>query len=253
MKQTSLIIVGIIVLIIIGGLWLSLGSRKPADTVPVVTGGDNVEPAPTNAAGNQTNPYYVSNDLAGEMWELSGAQNDTDEDLIDAERAASFVLTFATDGTFSATTDCNTLRGQYELTETGIGFSTIASTKMACGEESAEQTFVEVLTGTQSYTISETVPRELILESSAGRLSFKATTPEDVVAEDDTTTEPTSDVGAALIGLSVDEAKAYAAANNTDFRIGSIDGEFLPVTMDYRPGRITASIEKDIVVSYTVE
>jgi hypothetical protein len=32
-----------------------------------------------------------------------------------------------------------------------------------------------------------------------------------------------------------------------------IDGEPLAVTMDYQPGRITASVVDDIVVDYSVE
>lgn len=57
----------------------------------------------------------------------------------------------------------------------------------------------------------------------------------------------------AIIGMTRAEAEAYADANNVPFRIGSVDGEARPVTMDYRPGRITASIKGGIVTSYTVE
>lgn len=57
----------------------------------------------------------------------------------------------------------------------------------------------------------------------------------------------------AIIGLTQAEAEAYAEAEGVPFRIGSIDGEAQPVTMDYVPGRITASLESGIVTSYTVE
>jgi len=64
-------------------------------------------------------------------------------------------------------------------------------------------------------------------------------------------TEPTSnDV---IIGMTTAEAEAYAKANGVMFRVGAIDGEFLPVTMDYRVGRITASITDGIVTDYSVE
>lgn len=62
-----------------------------------------------------------------------------------------------------------------------------------------------------------------------------------------------SNTNDAIIGMTTAEAEAYAEANDVMFRIGAIDGEFLPVTMDYRPGRITAEIEDDIVTGYTVE
>ncbi len=62
-----------------------------------------------------------------------------------------------------------------------------------------------------------------------------------------------SDTNDTIIGMTTAEVESYAEANDVMFRIGAIDGEFLPVTMDYRPGRITAEIEDDIVTGYTVE
>jgi hypothetical protein len=56
-----------------------------------------------------------------------------------------------------------------------------------------------------------------------------------------------------IIGMTEAEAKAYADAQSVPFRIGSIDGEVLPVTMDYRPGRITATLVSGVVTNYTVE
>lgn len=56
-----------------------------------------------------------------------------------------------------------------------------------------------------------------------------------------------------IIGLSEAEAEAYAEAAGVSFRVGFRDGEALPVTMDYQPGRITAQIEGGAVVSYTTE
>lgn len=56
-----------------------------------------------------------------------------------------------------------------------------------------------------------------------------------------------------IIGMTEEEAEAYAEANGVEFRIGSVDGEPRSLTMDYRPGRITASIEDNVVISYTIE
>jgi hypothetical protein len=67
--------------------------------------------------------------------------------------------------------------------------------------------------------------------------------------------EPAADAGThdAIIGMTVAEAEAYAAENEVPFRIGSVDGEARPVTMDYRPGRITASVVDGLVTDYSVE
>lgn len=56
-----------------------------------------------------------------------------------------------------------------------------------------------------------------------------------------------------IIGMTKTEAEAYVAANDVDFRIVSIDGEALPATLDYRPGRISAETVDGIVVRYTTE
>jgi len=57
----------------------------------------------------------------------------------------------------------------------------------------------------------------------------------------------------AIIGMTTTEAEVYAAENTVDFRTGTIDGEALPVTLDFRPGRITAEVENDMIIGYTVE
>jgi hypothetical protein len=56
-----------------------------------------------------------------------------------------------------------------------------------------------------------------------------------------------------FVGMTVEEAEAYAQANGILFRVGKIDGEPQMVTMDYRPGRITADVENGIIVGYSVE
>jgi hypothetical protein len=56
-----------------------------------------------------------------------------------------------------------------------------------------------------------------------------------------------------IIGMTTTAAKGYARTNEVDFRIGKVDGEAMMVTSDFKPGRITAEIEKDIVVGYSVE
>jgi hypothetical protein len=75
---------------------------------------------------------------------------------------------------------------------------------------------------------------------------------EDVV-ETEPVVESSSDIRALYIGLSVEDAMAQAEANDTLFRVVQEDGEPLAVTMDYRPGRLNATVEDGIVVSVEVE
>jgi hypothetical protein len=56
-----------------------------------------------------------------------------------------------------------------------------------------------------------------------------------------------------LEGLSEEEAVQVAADNNVLFRVVERDGEPLAMTMDYRPGRINATVEAGVVTEYTIE
>lgn len=55
------------------------------------------------------------------------------------------------------------------------------------------------------------------------------------------------------IGLTVEQAEQKAAQENTRFRVVMRDGESLPATMDFVPGRINAEVSSGIVTDYTVE
>lgn len=52
----------------------------------------------------------------------------------------------------------------------------------------------------------------------------------------------------AFLGLTAEAAEALAKERDLKFRIGSVDGDNRPLTMDYRPDRITVSIEKGKVI-----
>ena len=62
-----------------------------------------------------------------------------------------------------------------------------------------------------------------------------------------------SDLNTLYIGLTTEQAISVAAKQEHIFRIVSIDGTGLPVTADFRNGRINASIENNRVVSIGVE
>jgi hypothetical protein len=56
-----------------------------------------------------------------------------------------------------------------------------------------------------------------------------------------------------LMGMTEAEAEAYAEAEGVPFRVGWRDGEPQALTMDLRPGRITATLDDGIVIDYSVE
>ena len=55
-----------------------------------------------------------------------------------------------------------------------------------------------------------------------------------------------------FIGLTEANAEVCALQNNLGYRVGSRDGEFFALTMDYSPTRITIDVEKNLVVKIQV-
>jgi heat shock protein HslJ len=77
-----------------------------------------------------------------------------------------FSRTFANDGTFAATTDCNSLRGKVTVSGSALRFHDTVSTRMHCAG-SRESLFVGLLTQVDGFRF--TARGELILESRAHR------------------------------------------------------------------------------------
>jgi heat shock protein HslJ len=73
----------------------------------------------------------------------------------------SFTLTFKNDKTFSATTDCNSVGGEYIVNNSKITFDKMMTTLMYC-EGSQENDFVKTLNETESYYF--TSKGELVFE-----------------------------------------------------------------------------------------
>lgn len=87
--------------------------------------------------------------LGMQTWEWISTlyNNDT---TIAPKKAKSFTLTFKKNGSFSATTDCNSMSGTYSAKDNKILFSDIASTRMYC-DGSQEGEFAKMLQEVQSY------------------------------------------------------------------------------------------------------
>jgi len=58
--------------------------------------------------------------------------------------------------------------------------------------------------------------------------------------------------GRTLVGLTVKKARAAATAEGYDFRVVSVDGVSKPVTMDYNPQRLNATVVDGVVTEVTV-
>ncbi len=84
-----------------------------------------------------------------------------------------FTVTFAGDGTFSATTDCNRVRGGYTAQGSELTFAdNMAATRMFCAD-SQETVFTQLLTKTASYAFTSRGELVLQLAGDAGSVTFR--------------------------------------------------------------------------------
>ena len=96
----------------------------------------------------------------------------SDDKIISPNSPNKFTITFNKDGTFSATTDCNSVGGDYILNNNEISFSKMMSTLMYC-EGSQEGDFTKMLEQTQSYMFSSKGELVLLLKYDSGSVFFK--------------------------------------------------------------------------------
>jgi len=152
MTKTLLIIVGIAVLLVaIAGMYkFNYLASQPGYDVD----GNKVE---QNFEG-ETNPDTATLFMQPWTWSKTIYNNDTE---IVPNQTDAFTLTFKEDGSVSATTDCNSMSGAYEILDKYITIGPIMMTRMFC-ENSQEQEFAKILAETQSFFF--TSKGELIFE-----------------------------------------------------------------------------------------
>jgi heat shock protein HslJ len=73
-----------------------------------------------------------------------------DGTVVPPQKLGIFTLIFKNDLTFSATTDCNGVGGDYSVTDSSLQFTNMISTLMYC-EGSDEQIFTQMLSATSAY------------------------------------------------------------------------------------------------------
>ena len=106
----------------------------------------------------EANPDMMSLTMQPWSWIQTTYNNDT---KLAPEKADSFTLTFTDDRTFSATTDCNTVGGEYALDDNQITLTNMFATEMFC-EDSQEQEFIKMLEEVESYLF--TTKGELVFD-----------------------------------------------------------------------------------------
>jgi len=98
----------------------------------------------------EANPDMMS--LQMKSWSWVQTTYNSGDSLTPAD-ADTFTLIFMDDDTFSATTDCNTVGGQYDTNDNQISFTNLFVTEMFC-EDSQEREFVAMLSAVETYSFT---------------------------------------------------------------------------------------------------
>jgi heat shock protein HslJ len=96
----------------------------------------------------------------------------SDDKIVKPATLNKFTLTFKDDKTFSASTDCNGVGGEYTVNGNKIAFTKMMSTQMFC-EGSQEKDFTKMLTETDSYLFTSKGELVLNLKFDSGSVFFK--------------------------------------------------------------------------------
>ena len=150
LRKINLAVTGFIVLATLA----ACNTTGPSDSAAV---GNAIPPRVAVDFEGEADPDRMKLDMKTWTWLRTNYNNDTQ---VLPQSPTAFTLTFHSDGSFNGTTDCNTIRGSYEVDTNRITFGPVMSTRMYC-DGSQEQTFIKLLEQIQSFFFT-----------SAGKLVF---------------------------------------------------------------------------------
>lgn len=133
------------------------------------------EAQPEDTAANSTTTA-VSNGtttalLTESTWEwVETTMNDGT--TITPNSSAAFTVDFSPLGRINGTTDCNSFRGQYELTGTALDVGPLATTKMLC-PDAQESEFLNMITEANSIYFTANGQLVLLLPFDSGSVIFR--------------------------------------------------------------------------------
>jgi heat shock protein HslJ len=121
----------------------------PAPTpkpTPKPTPAPTPAPTPTPGAG-----------ITGIPWQLTAVtlKDPAFQGVVPTDQQPNYTVNFATDGTFSARADCNTVNGGYTVTASGgLTLTPGPTTTVACAEGSYSDLYIIGLTSARSYVVA---------------------------------------------------------------------------------------------------
>lgn len=160
-------LIWIVVIIALGILAFTYFTRPETVSAPT--------PAPTPAPIVGENPEGEADPARMTLfiteWRWITAQYN-DGTVVKPKSEWDFKITFKKDGTFSASTDCNGIGGNYDVDGNSITFRDMLGTLMYC-EGSQENDFRKILENTLSYFFTSRGELVLELKSDSGTATFR--------------------------------------------------------------------------------
>ena len=93
--------------------------------------------------------------------------------LTQVNKESEYILQLDNAGVFSCTTDCNTISGNFEKSKSGLRFSDISFTELACDDMVVERSVASTLSNIKSYKITD--DSILVLKDDKGHILMELT------------------------------------------------------------------------------
>lgn len=117
----------------------------------------------------EADPARMTLDMKTWIW-ISTSYNDGTK--IVPKNPGKFTITFRPDKTFSVTTDCNQVGGNYRVNKTSLSFSNMFSTEMYC-PDSEESDFIKMLGEANNYLFTSRGEFVIDLKFDSGSMIFR--------------------------------------------------------------------------------
>ena len=114
-----------------------------------------------------------SSEVKGVPWRWSGLLEGTDSrNLVPIPDPENYLLRLDDDGSFIAKADCRSLSGTYTLSGNELTLEPRPSTKLACGEGSRADEYIDLLRRVSTYEVHDDGALALGLRDGGGYLYF---------------------------------------------------------------------------------
>ena len=107
------------------------------------------EATPTST--EEASEEAAGGELAGTSWQWQQSMYAGDI-VVAASDPSRYTIAFNNDGSLAAQVDCNSGRGTYTLNGTDLSFGPIATTRMACPDDTQDTIFAQDLAAVVAYT-----------------------------------------------------------------------------------------------------